>query len=186
MNKNSLFSKILKNKFGNKFEEEMEDIQVDRVQNNQMNIQQWHEEQAKINAKLVEMQPSVSKILEEFMNFSDKITENYVLQFARQQMELYNLIADNYEYHKKTSEDMGDENYINAVYNYMEFMYSIADSLAIFGIEEITSPPGTPFDGAIHVTDSENFTVKTTVIKESIRSGFSYKGIIIQKEKVMI
>ena len=120
------------------------------------------------------------------MGFSDKITEKYVLQFARMQIELYNLISDNYIYHKEVSEKSGNQDYINAVSNYEEFLYSLSDALAVFGVEEIVSYPGDAFDGKIHETESNGFSSRSAVIKKSIRTGYRYKDIIIQKEKVAV
>ena len=157
---------------------------VKKEKNN--NIQEWHDEQQRIREEFSQMQPAVSSVLEGFMTFSDKITENYVLQFAKQQIELYNLIADNYCYHNEKCEEVKNEDYKNAVANYREFMEIIVDDLAAFGIEEICSIPGTAFDGQIHMADGSDFSSKETAITKSIRSGFRYQDIIIQKERVTI
>lgn len=158
----------------------------ERAKQNQINIQLWHDEQAGISAKLLEMQPIASQLLKNFMSFSDNITEKYILQFARMQIELFNLIHDGYAYHKKKATLSGNKNYVNAICNYDEYMLSIIDHLSVFGIEEIISHPKIRFNGIIHEPDIDSFSAKTALIAESIRSGFRYKDIIIQKEKVKI
>ena len=149
-------------------------------------INKWHAEIDDISNTFKSIQPEVSKMLEIVMGFSDKITEKYILQFARMQIDLYNFISDNYIYHKKVSEHSQNQDYINAVSNYEEFLYSISDALAVFGVEEIVSYPGDAFDGKIHETESSDFSSRSAVIRKSIRSGYRYKDIIIQKEKVEI
>ncbi len=157
-----------------------------RREQNRVHVQLWHDEQARISEKLMEMQPALGQLIKGFMNFSDTITEQYVLQFAKMQAELFDLIWDACLYHKKKAESSGSRDYMNAVLNYEEYMFSIVDSLAAFGIEEICSSPGTAFDGMIHEPDSGSFSTKTALVGESVRSGFRYKDIIIQKEKIKI
>lgn len=159
------------------------DIKKRRIENIDI-INKWHSEIDDINGALKSMQPDVSKMLENIMGFSDKITEKYVLQFARMQIELYNFISDNYMYHKNASEQSGNQDYINAVDNYEEFLYSISDALAVFGVEEIASHSGDSFDGKIHEAKICDFSSRNAIIKKSIRSGYRYKDIIIQKERV--
>lgn len=154
---------------------------------NAVNVQKWHEENSIIIRQLNEIQPVASSILEKIMNFSTEITEGYVLQFARMQVELFNLIADNYDYHVRVSNGSYINDYINAVNNYADFLDTIVDSLAVFGIEEIKSGAGTGFNGAIHeVVGNDRFSPKSALVNKSIRSGFRYKEIIIQKEKITI
>lgn len=157
-----------------------------RMEQNRNNIQLWHNKQDEISAKLIKMQPSVSQLLENFMSFSDNITNQYVLQFAKMQIELFDFISEVYVYHKKKIKLSENQDYVNSVLNYKDFMDSICDGLAVFGIEEICSEPGTCFDGMIHEPDINLFSSKTALIEESIRTGFKYKDIIIQKEKIKI
>lgn len=160
------------------------DTTVKKEKNN--NIQEWHDEQQRIREEFAKMQPAVSSVLEGFMTFSDNITESYVLQFAKQQIELYNLIADNYSYHNEKCGEVKNVDYKNAVANYQEFMEIIVDNLAAFGIEEICSIPGVIFDGQIHMADNSEFSSKESTVTKSIRSGFRYQDIIIQKERVTL
>lgn len=157
-----------------------------RRKENKEIIDKWHSEIDDMNQTLKSIQPDVSKMLENIMGFSDKITEKYVLQFARMQIELYNFISDNYIYHKEMSEKSGNQDYINAVSNYEEFLYSLSDALAVFGVEEIVSYPGDAFDGKIHQVQTDIFSSRSAVIKKSVRSGYRYKDVVIQKEKVEI
>lgn len=157
-----------------------------RREQNRANVKLWHDEQVGISAKLMEMQPALSQLLKRFLTFSDHITEQYILQFARMQIELFDLISDAYLYHKKRAELSGSQDYMNAALNYDVYMSSIVDDLAVFGVEEICSSPGAPFDGMIHEPDSNSFSTKTALVGESVRIGFRYKDIIIQKEKIKI
>lgn len=157
-----------------------------RQEQNQDKVRKWHEEQEEIRQSLLKMQPSVRSLMEDFLSFSDRIKENYVLQFARQQIELYDLIADAYAYHKDRAEKRKDEDYRNAVQNYEEYLDMIVDALAAFGIEEIKSEPGCGFDGGIHETDTDRFSAKSAAVTRSVRSGFRYQEIVIQKEKVIL
>lgn len=152
--------------------------------NSEEKTKKWNEEMAGIQSMLANMQPSVTKLLENFMQFSDKITENFVLKMARQQIDLYNLISGSYEYHFEQSQKSGNKDYINAIMNYDEFMYDVSDGLENFGVEEIISEIGMPFDGSIHDADHKDFSSRSALIGKSIRPGFKYNDIIIQKEKV--
>ncbi len=160
--------------------------QEKRIEQNRIHVQLWHDEQAGISAKLIEMQPLVKQMLENLMSFSNNITDSYVLQLANMQIELFNQIFDAHIYHEKNLSVCKDKDYINAVLNYGNFMESIVDNLAVFGIEEIVSDSGTLFDGAIHATNTDSFSPKTAIIAKSVRPGFKYKDIIIQKEKVLL
>lgn len=149
-------------------------------------IRQWHRKQEEMNESLRAMQPDVQKLLEGFLTFQDTIRENGLLQYAGQQIELYDLIADAYAYHKETAEKSRDQDYRNAVDNYREYMEMIADGLAAFGVEEIVSPSGTAFSGGIHETDAAHFSSREAVVAKSVRSGFRYGDLVLQKEKVIL
>lgn len=169
------------------YERELTQRTQARRKENQAHIQAWHEEQAQIMAQIAQMQPAVSKLLQGFISFSDQMTDNCVLQFARSLIDLYNLIADGYSYHQRLAEESGDINYRKAVMNYEEYCSSIIDCLAPFGVEEISSAPGEGFDGKIHdAQNSADFSSRTALVKESLRTGFRYKDLILQKEKVSV
>lgn len=158
-----------------------------RSKNNQSTIQSWHDSVNNLGGRLLDIQPAVSSMLERIMSFSNDLTDNYVLQFARMNIDLFNLISDNYDYHASVSEASGNKDYINAVLNYEEFQSLLVDNLAAFGIEEIISSSGVAFDRTIHeVVDSDNFSPRTSVVKKSLRSGFRYGSIVIQKERIRV
>ncbi len=160
---------------------------ADRSNNCRMNIKQWHDETAGIQQKLNELQPVVGDILQKIMNFSNELTEGYILQFAKMQIELYNLIADNLAYHLQNISAGDNKDYVNAISNYQEFMDMIVDNLSAFGIEEISSQAGLRFDGNIHeVIGDSDFSPRLASVKQSERSGFKYNDIIIQKEKIRL
>ena len=53
--------------------------------------------------------------------------------------------------------------------------------------EEISSNAGTPFDGEIHnVKNTKNFSSASATVKISLRSGFRYDDLILQKEDVEV
>lgn len=158
----------------------------ERKRHNRLNVQAWHEEQIRISRELAEMQPSIRQLLQSFMAFSDKITEQYVLQFAKMQIRMFNRIADIYAYHREKVKYIRNQDYINAIDNYHEIMLDIIESLSVFGIEEICSSPDACFDGTIHEPDMQSFSTKDAQVKESIRVGFKYKNVVIQKEKVKV
>jgi molecular chaperone GrpE (heat shock protein) len=160
---------------------------LERSNNCKENVQRWHDENQVIVRKLNEIQPSISEILQKIMRFSDEITESYILQFAKMQIELFNLIADNFQYHLNAVTESNNQDYYNAVLNYQDFMDTIIDNLSAFGIEEITSRAGSRFDGNLHeVMDSTDFSPRLSSVKESVRTGFKYKDIIIQKERIRV
>ena len=136
---------------------------------------------------LSDIRSKVGAMLLMTVSFADAFTEDCTLQFARMQVELYNLIADNYEYHGNAASRSADADYKNAASNYAEFLSVIADHLAVFGIETIQSEQGTPFSGTIHESISNgSFDPKTAVVQESLRAGFKYGDCIIQKEKIAL
>ena len=158
-----------------------------RTRSNRPNIQNWHNSVEDLNRRLQEMQPSVSSMLEKIMSFSNDLTDNYILQFARMNIDLYNLISDNYNYHATVSEASGNKDYVNAVLNYEEFQSLLVDNLAAFGIEEIVTSPGAPFDRSIHeVVNNDTFSPRLAVVKKRLRSGFKYGNIVIQKERIQV
>ena len=160
---------------------------LERSNNCKLNVQQWHSENTGIIQKISEMQPMVGEMLQKMMQFSDEITESYVLQFARMQIELYNLISDNLSYHASVVNKSNNQDYYNAVLNYKDFLDMIIDNLSAFGVEEISSRIGDRFDGSLHeVLDNANFSPRWSSVKESVRSGFKYKDIVIQKERIRV
>ena len=74
--------------------ERTKQLEIRRKDNLQRNAA-WHEEQAKLAQSLKELQRPAQALLEDLRNFSKNLLENYVIQFASTQIELYNLIADN-------------------------------------------------------------------------------------------
>lgn len=158
-----------------------------RIEANQKNIEKWHDQNNVLKQQFLEVQPLLAQSLEKIMTFSNEITEQYVIQFASSQIQLFNLIADSYDYHCQLALNSDNEDYKNAILNYEDFLEVIVDNLAMFGIEEIHSETNVPFDGKYHeVINQQQFSPKETVVKESARSGFKYRDIILQKEKISI
>ena len=158
-----------------------------RIDNNRASIRGWYQRQDNAVKHLMEMQPKIQELLNDFSSISNALFENYIRQFANGQIELFNLILSNYEYHKDIAEQSQNKDHLNAVENYKDYMEIIIDQLAIFGVEEIKSSAGTPFDGKIHeVVNTKSFSPRNSLIKKSVRSGFMYKETMLQREKVEI
>ncbi len=158
-----------------------------RREGNTSKIKAWHEEQARLMQSVKELQSPAQKLLESFMNFSNNLTENYIVQFAKTQIELFNLITDNYTWHASRAETSRNKDYYKAVDNYREYLDMIIDALADFGIEEISDERGTRFNGKLHdVKNTKNFYPQTATIKKNLRPGFRYGELILQKEEVEV
>lgn len=156
-----------------------------RREDNRQNVSTWHKEQAEVIQAVKTLQAPAQKLLEQFINFSGMLTENYVARFASTYIELYNLIAENLTSHAPKAEKSQSGDYYNAVENYKDYLEMIIDALANFGVEEITSSEGTRFDGKIHdVKNTRNFYPSFATIKRSLRAGFRYGDRILQKEQV--
>ena len=158
-----------------------------RREDNAPKIKAWHKGQTELTERVRELQYPAQKLLEDFRSFSTTLTENYIVQFAKTQIELFNLITDNYAWHSSRAETSQSKDYYKAVDNYRSYLELIVDALADFGIEEILSDPKTRFDGKIHdVKNTKNFYPQTATIKKSLRSGFRYGELILQKEEVEV
>ena len=156
-----------------------------RLESNRKKISAWQEQQANLAQSLKNLQEPTQNLLEDLRNFSKKLTEDYVTKFAFTQIDLFNLIADNFNYHAPRAEKSQSDDYYNAVENYRGYLEIIIDALADFGIEEISSKSGTRFDGRIHeVKNTQNFSPRTATIRKSLRSGFKYGELVLQKEEV--
>ncbi len=159
-----------------------------RLEANRREAGEWRNSHRQLIGTMSALQADISRELKQLMCYSDNLTENYVLRFARSMTEIYNLIADGYAYHRQRAERAGNGDYYNAVLNYEEFMSSIADALAAFGVEEIVSAEGMAFDGKFHeVCDgSGDFSAHSAVVKRSVRAGFRYNDIVLQKERIQL
>ncbi len=165
-----------------------------RLEDNRRSITEWHENQKSIAGEIAKIQPGVNTILSEissihkgFVSLSDRIVEECVRQFAERYIYLFNFISDNLDSHREKAERSGNNDYYNAVMNYEDFRGMIIDDLAALGVEEIKTEPGGKFDGKIHeAANTSRFTPSLAVVKKSVRSGFRYKEIVFQREKVNV
>ena len=168
-------------------EKENSKLQKERLALRQQTVEQWHKDCLQLNDVVLTLQSDMSGLLSRFIGFSDSLTENYVLRFANNLIELYDLIYDGFNYHNPRGRTSGDLNYCNSVANYQVYMDVITDALADFGVEEIKSIPADSFDGRIHeVRNTSNFTPRISTIKTTVRSGFRYGDIVLQKEWVEV
>lgn len=160
-----------------------------RMRDNRARVQAWRREQTQIREKIARMQPSAGKELEKFISSSNNIIKDSFLQFASEMIEVFNLISDGYAYHRRIVEASDNADYLQAVLSYEEFCLSIIDCLALFEVEEIRTPSGERFNGQIHEPVGNaraGFAAKAAFVTESVRAGFKYKDVIIQKEKVRV
>ena len=158
-----------------------------RRKDNAQKISEWYGKQAELMQSMKALQMPAQKLLEDLRNFSNNLTNNYIVQFAACQIELFNLISENLNWHRARAENSLNKDYCDAVENYTIYLDMIIDALANFGIDEILSAAGTHFDGKIHdVKNTKNFFPQTAKIKKSLRSGFRYNDLILQKEAVEV
>lgn len=150
-------------------------------------ISAWRDEQTELAQSLKALQLPAQKILEDLRSFSDSLAENYIMQFAAAQIELFNLIADNFDSHAPKAEQSQNRDYRDAVDNCKDYLDMIIDALADFGVDEISSADGTPFDGKIHdVKNTKTFSPRSATVKKSLRPGFRYGERVLQKEAVEV
>lgn len=158
-----------------------------RSKDNAQKISEWYGKQANLAQSVKALQMPAQKLLEDLRNFSNNLTNNYIVQFAACQIELFNLISENLNWHRSRAENSLNKDYCDAVENYTIYLDMIIDALANFGVDEISSAAGTHFDGKIHdVKNTKNFFPQTAKIKKSLRSGFRYNDLILQKEAVEV
>ena len=168
-------------------EEKQAEESKNRRENNRQKISVWHIKQAELIQSVKALQMPAQALLEDFRYFSKKLTENYIIQFANSQIELFNSIADSFDWHESRAKESQNQDYHDAVANYKSYLEMIVDALADFGVEEISSDKGTPFDGKIHdVKNTRNFSPKFATVKKSLRAGFKYGDLILQKEEVEV
>lgn len=168
-------------------EQEITNCTKERIEQRQQSLESWHEHCAQLNESVLALQSDMSGLLNRFIGFSDSVTANYVLRFANNLLELYNLVYDGFSYHNPRRLASTDTDYFNSVENYQVYMDVISDALADFGIEEIRSSPGDGFDGHLHeVRNTSNYMPRTATIQNSVRPGFRYGEIVIQKEWVEV
>lgn len=114
------------------------------------------------------------------------IRENTEKAYA-QMFELYSLIADTCEFMKKEISVSDDMNLINAYENMLSFMDMISEYMADYNIATLCSAPDTPFDGTRHKPMNGNaFDPHKAKVKESVRCGFLWNDVVLEKEKVLL
>lgn len=127
------------------------------------------------------------QLLENLRGFSERLIENYIVEFAIARIELYNLIWDNIRSHEQKATESQNPDYFAAVANCNSYLEMISDSLANFGVEEISTDIGAPFDGKLHeVKNTRNFSPRYATIKKSLRAGFKFGDRVLQKEEVEV
>lgn len=148
-------------------------------------VNKWHENQLSLIESTHLLQTGITEIYNKLVNQSDEILNSCIIKFADSLIEIYNCIDYSLKFHEDQAKETENPDYYAAVANYKEYMELLSDAMATFGIEEIISPNNTAFNPQIHeVIDTNSFSIRNTTIKKSVRSGFKYKEIIFQKEKV--
>lgn len=168
-------------------EQEISSRTRDRLEHHHCSVESWHRDRIQLNEKVLSLQAELSGLLNQFLGFSEAVTDNYILRFANNLIELYNLVFDGFTYHNSRSLSSNDADYYNAVANYQVYMDVISDALADFGIEELRSSSGNSFDGHIHIVrNTSNYTPRTAKVQKSVRPGFRYGKTVIQKEWIEV
>lgn len=167
--------------------EEQERIREITDKNNTL-IKEWHEIQKDLAGGIREAVPVLREALKKIMSLPEKITEDCVLKCAKSYIRLYNLIHDGLTSHRENAAQSSCMDYQRAVRNFEGYCRVIVQELASFGVSEIKTTPGSPFDGGIHeAMNSSSFDSSSARVIESLRSGFRYTDdVIIQKEEVNV
>ncbi len=143
-------------------------------------------EDASLLQSVYALEPAVMKLTKEFESLRTSIQSESEMRFIQILIHQYHQIADALEYHMAKASVSDNEDYYNAVLNYDDFLCDIADALALFGVEEIISDPGTPFDGSIHsVRGTKEFSPRHTIVRKSLRSGFRRGEAVLEKERIL-
>lgn len=166
---------------------EQERIQAMTDENKAL-IKEWHEIQKGFVGELREAVPVLRDALKKIMSLPEKITEDFVLKCAKSYVRLYNLIYDGLTSHKENAAQSSCRDYQRVVLNFEGYCRVIVQELASFGVSEIKTKPGSPFDGVIHeAMNTSSFDSSRARVTESIRAGFRYADdVIIQKEEVNV
>ncbi|MBR3358789.1 MAG: hypothetical protein IKG46_13300 [Solobacterium sp.] len=159
---------------------------AERSQNNQEISDAWHLQQRELVDTVNGLEPTVRAVTTALTDLRDRIQGYTDTRFIEILIRQYHQIADAWDYHFEKARNSDNEDYYNAVLNYSDFMYDIIDYLALFGVEEIRSEPGTPFDGSIHtVRGTKEFSPRETVVRRSLRSGFRRGDTVLEKERIL-
>lgn len=116
----------------------------------------------------------------------ERMNEGERLVNCGEYIALYSLLRDGVDAHRGRAEEKGDRDYADLVDFLSSAAEYLAECLAAYGVEEIRSEKGTPFDGRIHLSTSEDFSPRRAVVGESVRSGFRLEGQILLKERVKV
>ena len=146
----------------------------------------WHRDQQEVVDTLSSLEEPVRSLMTSLSDLRDRLQDYSDMRFINILIRQYHQIADAWDYHFEKAQNSDHEDYYNAVINYSDFLYDIVDYLALFGVEEIRSEPGTPFDGSIHtVRGTKEFSPRETVVRRSLRSGFRRGDTILEKERIL-
>ncbi|MBO6046236.1 MAG: nucleotide exchange factor GrpE [Erysipelotrichaceae bacterium] len=170
-------------------EEDVAKIVDERTQlriNSANNVKEFNERFVQLDDDILKIQSSATEVVNQVINFKQELTNNYILQFASSLIDLYDMIADSYDYHHKNIEMTDDQNYRNAIFNYETFLEEIIDKLSYLGVTTIISEPGDSLNGSYHqVVNTQSFSSRA-IVSKSVRAGFMYKDRMLRKERIEV
>ena len=147
---------------------------------------EWQELRSFVMHSMDQMQPAVKEIFSAMLTFRSEFDERYTLTIGKKLIDLYCRMSDLYRYHQKAAEDVAVANYSKCAKSINSFMEEIEDLLSELGIELIVSRPGTPFDGHLHRTATQNFDPASAVVSASISPGFRFGEVTLKTESVAL
>jgi molecular chaperone GrpE (heat shock protein) len=147
-----------------------------------------HQEELSFFAKQFDrLRPALMEVNERMRTMEDSIEQKNIEKAYRQWLELYELIADVKDSTFQKAIETESVDLENAAYNLEEFLFIISDALAEYGIDTITTAPGSPFHGKYHDAGKvRNFDPATATVAESLRSGFVWGDQVLKKERIRL
>lgn len=115
------------------------------------------------------------------------LTEANTRKASRQLLDLYDVIADLRDTNAERMKDDPTGACGDTVCNMEAFLFMITDALSEYGITNINTLPGAPFNGKFHeVYQCRAFDPRRAVVARSLRDGFAWGDQVIRKEKIIL
>lgn len=157
-----------------------------RKTENQETLMQMVKSMDEMRKNMESIQADMNAANQKMICYSDNITEEFSFRFYEALISFYDDISEFYKYHKEKADESDLDDYKDCAENYQEFLYTIEEIFAKFGIKKISSSTGDSFDGAIHKATVNEFDPRASVVDESIKAGFIYGETILRKEIVSV
>lgn len=149
--------------------------------------QRFSKDQEKALGSLDALRSAILEMNSQMRDVEKMIVESNTQKASRQLLDLYDIIADLRD--SAAGQAPGDPTgeCANTAHNMDMLLMLVVDALAEYGIANINTLPGKPFNGKIHeVSGGKSFDPKCAVIAQSVRDGFSWGEQVIRKEKIIL